>query len=62
MKILCKKWVGNDFDVCDDIIDDNFDVYKKCNFSDFARGLKRGCFWGSRAREKRVIKVIECND
>jgi len=46
VKILCKKWVGNDFDVCDDIIDDDFDVYKKCNFSDFARGLKRGCFWG----------------
>ena len=46
MKILWKKLVGDDFDVYDDVIDDNVDVCKKCNFSDFARGWKRGCFWG----------------
>ena len=44
MKILLKKWVGDDFDVNIDAIDNDADVCKKCNFSDFARGRKRGCF------------------
>ena len=39
-----KKGVGDDFDVSVDAIDDNVDVCKKFDFSDFARGLKRGCF------------------
>ena len=58
MKILCKKWVGNDFDVCDDAIDDGVDVCKKCNFSDFVRVKKEAVFGDSRAQEKRVIEVI----
>ena len=54
-----KKVVGDDFDVHVDVIDDNVNVSKKCNFSDFARVEKEAVFGGSRAREKRVIKVIE---
>ena len=54
-----KKLVGDDFDVYVEVIDDDHDVCKKCNFSDFARVEKEAVFGGSRAREKWVIKVIE---